>query len=120
MQKETDKFVRVGYDIIDSHNFKKLPHSAKVLYLYIRGSKRRVNKYGRVTNHEFNELRFGHASVKDVMSASTYHKAKAELIRNGFIDMVSPGEFKNVKAVFALSDRWRQDSPSQDLYDSAF
>ncbi len=118
MEKETGKFVRVGYDILDNKRFQELPHTAKVLYLYLRGSRGRKDGKGWVENVNFEHLKFGASDVKGIMSRGTYHKSIKELLAKGFVDQVTCGEFKNVKAVYALSDRWK----SRDLsyHDSPF
>lgn len=114
------KFVKLDYKLIDSPHWHKLTHAARTLYIQIKRTRFKKDSKGRVYNMSDQHIKFGYGDIKHLLSKDTFQRAKAQLIKYGFIDEIQPGKFPNKKAVFALSERWQRNNPEPDLYDSPF
>ncbi|ACL06251.1 hypothetical protein Dalk_4573 [Desulfatibacillum aliphaticivorans] len=119
-RRKTEQFVALPYKMLDSPHWIALTHSARTLYAYIKRQRDTIDSRGRKINRSDDSLQIGYADVRHVMSKDTFRKSKADLINRGFIDVVTPGKFPNVKTVVSLSGRWQQADPNPQLFDSPF
>lgn len=92
-------FVALENKMTDSAPWKDLHHSARYLYFEIK------KKWAGLDRAN---ITFTHREAGEFMSGDTFKKYRNELVKNGFIDVVSRGGLWGKKAVFALSDRWKQ------------
>jgi len=75
-------FVMLRRDLLKDLGWKKLPSSAKVLYIYMRA------KFNYKTQAE---ISLSYAEMKDILSPATMNRALKELLKNDWIKKTKQG-----------------------------
>jgi len=81
----TQTYTRIDDAIIDSPTARKLGISARLLLFELIRVFARTSKVNSLLDGTIKPIRFGPANVRNTMSRSTYHRARAELEIAGFI-----------------------------------
>lgn len=108
--------IRIGHDLLHSEAYKNLDYAPglKVLTWFFEKIKIEVRKKKRgkerfhFSNKEDISFTYREAEQRG-LSHQQFRKALVELVRVGFIDIVTPGSaMKGRYTKFAFSERWRQ------------
>jgi len=94
-----EPFVALSWAVLDSAAWKTLSPAACWLFIHI---KRQYTTKGGARRLI---LPFGHVVYK--LSCPAYVKARAELVRAGFIDIIQKGAFPRQPSIYGESCRWR-------------
>lgn len=70
-------FVMIRKDLLKDLEWRKLPSSAKIVYIYLRA------KFNYKT---YSDVTLAYSEIKDMMSSRTISKAFKELIKGGWIE----------------------------------
>jgi hypothetical protein len=89
----------IEHKITNSAPWKDLTPTACFIYFMIR------KKWAGLDR---GHIEFPHSEVEEFMAGSTFETHRDKLIEKGFIDVVERGGIYGIKAVFALSDRWKK------------
>lgn len=101
-----DQFVKLDYIMLDSAIFRSLSRPALHVYIQIKSLRNRRDSKGRLYNRKDSHIEVGFSDIWGV-SKKTYVKAVEELRIKGFIQLVRPGRFPRIKAVYAISQKWK-------------
>jgi len=107
---KTKQFVKLDYELLDNEIWQGLSRPGQQAYIYFKRARNKRSR-GKVINHDNGYIKFGYSDCPG-MAKHTFVDAIMELRVNGFIQLIKAGQFPNIKAVYALIDKWQQYSNS--------
>lgn len=107
MANRAKQFYMMPYKLCHSKLYKTLSHAAQALFGQILGSRYKKNSSGEIVNSDRHSIEFGFSDSFGFCKG-TYSNALKELEVKGLIQLVTPGRFPNRKAVYSLSDKWKE------------
>ena len=93
----SDTFTRLGDSMLDHAAWKDLKPNSIVLYIKL---KEKFNGY--------NEKKLHMTYAESGMDGRVFQRAIIQLIKNGFIEIVSQGKFNKLSNIYSLSENWHQ------------
>ena len=96
----SDPYVGISWEIIDSPAWKTLTPSAVWLYTMLK------RQYRKCTGDLHLVLPYRHVSFR--LTGAAFRKAREELVRAGFIAIIRQGGLERRPNIYALSEKWRQ------------
>lgn len=98
---------RIEYYLHDSITWRyEISRLAREMYCQIKARRNRIDKDGNLINISDKEIEFGYSDSFGV-SKPSFVKGIEELRAKGLIKLVKPGKLPKVKAVYALSNKWK-------------
>ncbi len=107
MERLGAQHYRIEYYLHDSITWRyEISRLARELYCQLKARRNRIDKDGNLINISDKEIEFGYSDSFGV-SKPSFVKGIEELRMKGLIKLVKPGKLPKIKAVYALSNKWK-------------
>ena len=111
VNKKLPPFVPLPLDMLESHAYQELPHSAAKALVFFLYKPIKAHIYFRDPKFYAWQFEFTYAEAGQWgFAKATWNRCLRDLLSHGFIDLVSKGDLKSrgrSSSRFVLSQRWR-------------